>query len=101
MASPEITLEAVPSVSDIAAEDWDACANPLVLSTVAADSCANSRPAYNPFISHAFFSALAASVSDTTWTGWAPLQLIAELDGTIAGIVPVYLESHSHGRFLC
>ena len=28
MASSEITLEAVPSVSDIPAADWDACANP-------------------------------------------------------------------------
>ena len=28
MASSEISLEAVPSVSDIKAEDWDACANP-------------------------------------------------------------------------
>ena len=28
MASSEITLEAVSSVSQIPAEDWDACANP-------------------------------------------------------------------------
>jgi len=33
MDSSEITLEAVSSVSQIAAEDWDACANPR------ADSC--------------------------------------------------------------
>ena len=100
MASPEITLEAVPSVSDIAAEDWDACANPLVLSTVAADSCANSRPAYNPFISHAFFSALEASGSATTRTGWAPRHLIAKIGGTVAGIVPCYLKSHSQGDYV-
>src|SRR5205823_7730301 len=100
MASPEITLEAVPSVSDIAAEDWDACANPLVLSTVAADSCANSRPAYNPFISHAFFSALEASGSATTRTGWAPRHLIAKIDGRVAGIVPCYLKSHSQGEYV-
>src|SRR5438552_5165340 len=100
MASPEITLEAVPSVSDIAAEDRDACANPLVLSTVAADSCANSRPAYNPFISHAFFSALEASGSATTRTGWAPRHLIAKIGGTVAGIVPCYLKSHSQGEYV-
>src|SRR5437868_5195931 len=100
MASSEITLEAVPSVSDIAAEDWDACANPLVLSTVAADSCANSRPAYNPFISHAFFSALEASGSATTRTGWAPRHLIAKIGGTVAGIVPCYLKSHSQGEYV-
>ena len=28
MASSEITLEAVPSASDIPAAEWDACANP-------------------------------------------------------------------------
>jgi hypothetical protein len=28
MSSSEITLEALPSVSDIPAADWDACANP-------------------------------------------------------------------------
>jgi predicted N-acyltransferase len=100
MASSEITLEAVPSVSDIAAEDWDACANPLVLSTVAADSCANSRPAYNPFISHAFFSALEASGSATTRTGWAARHLIAKIGGTVAGIVPCYLKSHSQGEYV-
>src|SRR5207248_6801094 len=100
MASPEITLEAVPSVSDIAAEDWDACANPLVLSTVAADSCANSRPAYNPFISHAFFAACEASGSATARTGWAPRHLIAKVGGTIAGIVPCYLKSHSQGEYV-
>src|SRR5437868_8565440 len=100
MASSEITLEAVPSVSDIAAEDWDACANPPVLSTVAADSCGNSRPAYNPFISHAFFSALEASGSATTRTGWAPRHLIAKIGGTVAGIVPCYLKSHSRGEYV-
>ena len=100
MASSEITLEAVPSVSDIAAEDWDACANPPVLSTVAADSCGNSRPAYNPFISHAFFSALEASGSATTRTGWAPRHLIAKIGGTVAGIVPCYLKSHSQGEYV-
>ena len=28
MTSSEITLEAVPSASDIKAAEWDACANP-------------------------------------------------------------------------
>src|SRR5437868_9682100 len=100
MASSEITLEAVPSVSDIAAEDWDACANPRVLSTVAADSCVNSRPAYNPFVSHAFFSACEASGSATARTGWAPRHLIAKVGGTVAGIVPCYLKSHSQGEYV-
>jgi uncharacterized protein len=100
MASSEITLEAVPSVSDIRAEDWDACANPLDFHTVARDSCVNSRLAYNPFVSHAFFSAVEASGSASARTGWAPRHLLAKLDGKIAGIVPCYLKSHSQGEYV-
>jgi len=100
MASSEITLEAVPSVSDIKAEDWDACANPLVLSTVADDSCVNLKQAYNPFVSHAFFSAVEASGSASARTGWGPRHLVAKLGGAVAGIVPCYLKSHSQGEYV-
>src|ERR1700736_282674 len=100
MASSEIPLDAVPSVSDIQAEDWDACASPLVLSTVSGDSCVNSKATYNPFVSHAFFSAVEASGSAGARTGWGPRHLIAKLDGTVAGIVPCYLKSHSQGEYV-
>lgn len=100
MASSEITLEAVPSVSDIQAEDWDACANPFALSTVAGDICVSSKPAYNPFVSHAFLSAIEASGSATVRTGWGPRHLIAKVDGSVAGIVPCYLKSHSQGEYV-
>jgi uncharacterized protein len=100
MASPEITLEAVPSVGDIPAEDWNACSNPLAFSTAAVDSCVNSKPVYNPFVSHAFFSALEASGSAIARTGWGPRHLIAKLGGTVAGIVPCYLKSHSQGEYV-
>src|SRR6266478_6328291 len=109
MASSEITLEAVPSVSDIKAVDWDACANPKPnpnslenLDTLAAsgsqrDSC---KPAYNPFVSHAFFAAAEASGSACARTGWGARHLLARLDGEIAGIVPCYLKSHSQGEYV-
>ena len=112
MDSSEITLEAVPSVSQIPAEDWDACANPARdsgsldrLDTLASlDTtgvfCAASKPRYNPFVSHAFFSALEASGSACARTGWGPRHLIARLDGAIAGIVPCYLKSHSQGEYV-
>jgi uncharacterized protein len=100
MASSEITLEAVPSVSEIKAEDWDACANPLVLSTVVGDSCVNLKQAYNPFVSHAFFSAVEASGSASARTGWGPRHLVAKLGGAVAGIVPCYLKSHSQGEYV-
>src|SRR5450755_4085714 len=111
MDSSEITLEAVSSVSQIPAGDWDACANPAPspdsledLDTLAssdpAGSGAGSKAAYNPFVSHAFFSALEASNSACARTGWGPRHLTARLDGEIAGIVPCYLKSHSQGEYV-
>src|SRR6202165_339960 len=112
MASSEITLESLPSVSQIPAEDWDACANPtpdpsslngldtLASFRTAGDSCIDSTSRYNPFVSHAFFSALEASGSACARTGWGPRHLVARLDGAIAGIVPCYLKSHSQGEYV-
>src|SRR6202165_1801214 len=112
MASSEITLESLPSVSQIPAEDWDACANPtpdpsslngldtLASFRTAGDSCIRSRVRYNPFVSHGFFSALEDSGSACARTGWGPRHLVAKLDGAIAGIVPCYLKSHSQGEYV-
>jgi hypothetical protein len=112
MDSSEIVLEAVPSVSHIPAEDWDACANPFpdsgglarLDSLASLDTtgvfCAASKPSYNPFVSHAFFSALETSGSACVRTGWGPRHLIARLDGAIVGIVPCYLKSHSQGEYV-
>ena len=109
MASSEITLEAVSSVSQIPAEDWDACANPASapdtldgLDTLASpsDYCSNLISHYNPFVSHTFFSSLEGSGSACARTGWGPRHLLARLEGTIAGIVPCYLKSHSQGEYV-
>src|SRR5215475_10100829 len=86
MASPEITLEAVPSVGDISPADWDACANPKLC--------------YNPFVSHAFFHAAEESGSAIARTGWLPRHLVAKIDGQVAGVVPCYLKSHSQGEYV-
>src|SRR5690349_5955871 len=98
MAASEITLEAVPSISDIPAAEWDACANPVLAAAV--DSCRTSRPYYNPFVSHAFFAAAEASGSATAKTGWGARHLVAKLGEQIAGIVPCYLKSHSQGEYV-
>jgi uncharacterized protein len=103
MASSEITLEAVPSVGDVLAEDWNACANPgsnKLNGLEANGSCAKPRPYYNPFVSHAFFSAAEASNSACARTGWGPRHLLAKIDGQIKGIVPCYLKSHSQGEYV-
>jgi predicted N-acyltransferase len=98
MASSEITLEALPSVSDIPAADWDACANPLA--DVLASSCDDTAQSYNPFVSHAFFAAAEASGAATIRTGWGPRHLVAKVDERIVGIVPCYLKSHSQGEYV-
>src|SRR5436305_9473924 len=112
MASSEISLEAVSSVGQIAADQWDACANPQTgpgslngLGRPASLGFSGSSPcdstiAYNPFVSHGFFAALEASGSACARTGWGPRHLLARLDGVIAGIVPCYLKSHSQGEYV-
>src|ERR1700752_5503673 len=104
MTSPEIPLEAAPSASDVRAAEWNACANPKPdpdslenLDTLAANGSQASlcKPAYNPFVSHAFFAAAEASGSACARTGWGPRHLLARLGGEIAGVVPGYLKSHS------
>jgi uncharacterized protein len=112
MASSEIVLEAVSSVSQIPAADWDACANPRsgpgvhngpgrsASPDAARNSCTGLTFDYNPFVSHAFFSALEASGSACARTGWGPRHLLARLDGAIAGIVPCFLKSHSQGEYV-
>ena len=66
----------------------------------AGNSCSGLTPSYNPFVSHAFFSALEASGSACARTGWGPRHLLARLDGAIVGIVPCYLKSHSQGEYV-
>jgi len=82
MASSEITLESLAVRQRDSAADWDACANPsrertgldsldtLAVPNAKQGSCAGSTFRYNPFVSHAFFSALEASGSACARTGW-------------------------------
>ncbi|WP_105401244.1 GNAT family N-acetyltransferase [Neorhizobium sp. T7_12] len=56
---------------------------------------------YNPFLSHAFLSALEESGSATAKTGWLGHHLLLEDDkGTLIGAVPGYLKSHSQGEYV-
>ena len=112
MASSEIILEAVSSVSQIPAADWDACANPRpgraahngldrsASPDTPKNSCTGLTFSYNPFVSHAFSSALEASGSACARTGWGPRHLLARLDGAIVGVAPCYLKSHSQGEYV-
>jgi predicted N-acyltransferase len=66
------------------AADWDRCAG-----------------ADDPFIGHAFLSALEDSGSATPEAGWQPLPI--SIDGTdarLAAVLPAYVKSHSLGEYV-
>ncbi|MCG6204035.1 GNAT family N-acetyltransferase [Rhodopseudomonas sp. HC1] len=103
--SSDITLEAVPSIDAVPAAEWDACARgalapPAPSSDASTASCTTSAAAYNPFTSHAFFSALETSKSASVRTGWGPRHLLAKQGERIVGIVPCYLKAHSQGEYV-
>ncbi|MCB5201944.1 GNAT family N-acetyltransferase [Neorhizobium sp. T786] len=57
--------------------------------------------AYNPFVSHAFLSALEESGSASAKTGWLGNHLMLENeDGELLGAIPSYLKSHSQGEYV-
>src|SRR2546423_6986680 len=88
----DLRIRVIPAIADVPAAAWDACGNP--------NSKSQDR-VYNPFISHAFLSALEASGSAAARTGWQPQHLIAEAEnGAMVGAVPAYLKSHSRGEYV-
>jgi predicted N-acyltransferase len=72
------------SVGALSAAEWDAAAG---------DG--------NPFVSHAFLTALEDSGSVGPGSGWQPAPLvIAGADGTLTAALPAYLKSHSQGEYV-
>ena len=62
------------------------------------DACAGTG---NPFVSHAFLSAMEESGSVGPGTGWKSLPIcIEDQAGDIAGCLPAYLKSHSQGEYI-
>ena len=62
------------------------------------DACAGDN---NPFVSHAFLSALEDSDSAIPRTGWQSVPIALDgPDGALAGVVPAYAKSHSQGEYV-
>jgi uncharacterized protein len=79
-----VTLRVGDSVGSFDPAAWNTCAGDA-----------------NPFVSHAFLSALEDSGSAVTRTGWQPLPIaFDEADGTLAGVAPAYAKSHSQGEYV-
>ncbi|WP_326524918.1 GNAT family N-acetyltransferase [Sphingomonas sp.] len=84
MSLPPVTARIADGVSAIPADQWDACAG-----------------SGNPFVSHAFLSALEASGSATAEAGWQPVPIVFDgADGAPAAIAPAYAKSHSQGEYV-
>lgn len=56
----------------------------------------------NPFVSHAFLTALEDSGSVGEGTGWQPVPLVisAGEDGPLLAALPAYLKGHSQGEYV-
>jgi uncharacterized protein len=82
--SGPIEVRLATSVADLDAAQWDALTD-----------------GGNPFISHAFLSAMEDSGSVGPGTGWqaAPL-LIDGPDGALAAALPAYIKGHSQGEYV-
>jgi predicted N-acyltransferase len=107
MTDKDFRIRVAPSIAEISASDWNACAasadslsEAVQLSPQAGDLISQQIPP-NPFISHEFLLALETSKSATARTGWQPQHLALEDDnGRIIGVAPCYLKSHSRGEYV-
>jgi uncharacterized protein len=102
MSPTELRIRTLPSIAEIAATGWDACANPAPGEGLDAPPPSSAQEdACHPLISHAFLHALETSGSATARAGWRPRHLVAETtSGTLLGAVPCYLKSHSRGEYV-
>lgn len=78
-----LTVRVAPAVGALDAAAWDALASG------------------NPFMSHAFLTALEDSGSVGEGTGWQPLPLVLEdAQSRLLGALPAYGKSHSQGEYV-
>ena len=84
MSGEPIVARIAPGVGAFAAADWDRCAG-----------------AGNPFLSHAFLSALEDSGSVGARAGWQPAPIAIDgPGGRPDALLPAYVKSHSQGEYV-
>ena len=83
MDSSELTLSLHRAIAEIPVAEWDLCAGD------------------NPFVSHAFLSALEDSGSASAKTGWLPQHLaLRDAAGELVACAPAYAKTHSYGEYV-
>lgn len=81
---PDWSLKLHDSMRSFSPTEWNTCAG-----------------ADNPFVSHAFLSALEESHSVSSQTGWLSQHVsLYAPDGTLAALCPAYLKGHSWGEYV-
>ena len=84
MADGDLIARVAPGVGTIPAAQWDALAG-----------------RGNPFVGHAFLTALEDSGSVGPGTGWDPAPIVIEdARGTLLAAMPAWLKSHSQGEYV-
>ena len=91
MRDAKIEINVLGTLSDVAPQDWDACACP--------ESGDGGRP-IDPFTTHRFLKAMEDSGSVGAGTGWQPHYLVAKADDQIIACASLYGKSHSQGEYI-
>ena len=82
--APSLSLTLHGAIGEIPAAEWDLCAG-----------------AGNPFVSHAFLSAVEDSGSAGPRTGWLPRHAaLRDAADTLLAVAPMYAKSHSYGEYV-
>ncbi|QIN62673.1 Peptidogalycan biosysnthesis/recognition [Caballeronia sp. SBC1] len=77
-----IEIQVVDSIEDVPADAWNALAGS------------------NPFVQHAYLSAMHVSGCASKRSGWQPLYLLMRRQDALIGAMPLYLKSHSRGEYV-
>jgi len=91
MAEDSIEITVLSTLSQIEAEEWDACACP--------EAAVGARPV-DPFTTHRFLMALERSGSVGPGTGWTPRPMVARQGGQAIACAPLYLKGNSQGEYI-
>lgn len=84
----DAVVKLVPSIGEIDAGQWDCCANP-------------DAATFNPFVAHAFLSALEEAKTVGAGTGWIPRHIVLDNgSGGVAAAAPCYVKTHSQGEYV-
>lgn len=98
----DCTIEAVGGIEHVDRNDWDALANPgWTLGPRGAPSGGDDGHAFNPFLSHAFLSALEDAKCVGGRSGWFPRHcLVRDSSERLIAAAPAYLKAHSQGEYV-